>query len=87
MWYAYVLNSQKNGKNYIGITGDLKRRLTEHNTRSGGQYTSRNGPFKLIFYEAFLNKKDAGVQEKFYKTGYGREVLKEKLQNYFESLR
>lgn len=87
MWYVYVIKSLKNGKNYTGITGDLKRRLEEHNTGIGGYYSSRNRPFELIYYEAFLDKKDASVQEKFYKTGYGREVLKGKLRNYLRSPR
>lgn len=82
-----MINSLKNRKNYTGMTGDLGRRITEHNSKLGGYYTSRNGPFKLIYYEAFLDKKDAGIQEKFYKTGYGREVLKGKIKNYLESSR
>ena len=85
MWYVYIINSLKNGKNYTGMTGDLKRRLTQHNSKKGGQYSSRNGPFRLIFYEAFLNKQDAYLQEKFYKSGYGKEVLTGKLKNYLDS--
>lgn len=87
MWYVYVISSLKNGKNYTGITSDLKRRIDEHNSKSGGYYTSRNSPFKLIYYEAFLDKRDASIQEKFYKSGYGREVLQGKVKNYLESLR
>ncbi|PIV51725.1 hypothetical protein COS18_02170, partial [Candidatus Falkowbacteria bacterium CG02_land_8_20_14_3_00_36_14] len=37
-------------------------------------------PFKLIFYETFTEKKDATAQKVFYKSGYGREVLKGKLK-------
>ena len=84
MWYVYVLKSKKSGKLYTGLTGDLKRRFTEHNLQRGGYYTKRNAPFELIFYEAYLDKKDAVNAEKFFKSGYGREVLKEdKLKNYF----
>lgn len=86
MWYIYVLRSEKNNKLYTGFTGDLKRRFSEHNSKKGGKHTSRNAPFRLIFYEAYLNKKDAMVAEKFFKSGYGREVLKkDKLKNYFEN--
>lgn len=81
MWYTYVLISLKNKRRYTGITSDLKQRLEEHNSGIGGEYTSKNRPFKLVFYEAFLAKKDAEKQERFYKTGYGREVLKEKIEN------
>lgn len=84
MWYVYVIKSLKNGRLYVGSTSDLKRRFKEHNGGIGGKYTKDNGPFKLIFYEAFLDKKDATKDELFFKTGYGREVLKNKLTNYFK---
>ncbi len=62
------------------MTNDLRRRFIEHNSGIGGEYTKKNRPFKLVFYEAFLTKIDAEKQEKFYKTGYGREVLKDKIK-------
>ncbi len=40
--------------------------------------------YKLIFYEAYINKLDAHKAEKFFKSGYGKEVLKDKLENYFK---
>ena len=70
---------------YVGSTNDIKRRLKEHNDGVGGKYTKDNRPFKLVFYEAFLNKKDAMKDELFFKTGYGREVLKNKLKNYLQN--
>ena len=84
MFYVYVLESLKNGRLYTGRTNDLKRRFKEHNSKKGGVYTSNNSPFKLIFYEAYLNKKDAVEAELFFKSGYGREVLRDKLKNYFK---
>lgn len=84
MYYTYCLQSVKNNKLYIGYSSDIKRRLAEHNSNRGGDFTSKNGPWKLIFYEAFLDKKDAENQERFYKKGYGREVLKGKLKNYLK---
>jgi len=85
MWYVYVLQSKKNGKLYTGLTNNLKRRFSEHNSKKGGKYTSWNTPFKLIFYETYLDKRDAMSAEKFFKSGYGREVLKkDKLKYYFE---
>ena len=87
MWYLYVLRSCMDGKLYVGMTGDLRKRVREHNAKIGGQYTRRNGPFTLIFYEAYLEKQDAAEAEKFFKSGYGREVLKkDKLRRYFEKM-
>ena len=67
------------------MTNDLNRRFKEHNKKRGSIYTSKNAPFDLIFYEAYLNKKDASEAELFFKSGYGREVLKDKLKNYFNN--
>jgi len=85
MWYAYILESLKSRRLYVGSTDGLKRRFKEHNDGRGGKYTSKQGKFKLIFYEAYLNKKDAQKAEKFFKTGYGREILKDKLEFYFKN--
>jgi putative endonuclease len=87
MWYTYCIISIKNNRLYIGYTGDLRRRITEHNSKKGGVYTSHNAPFKLIYYEAFLNKKEANQQEKFYKSGYGKEVLKNKIAETLNSFK
>jgi putative endonuclease len=81
MFYFYVLKFKKNNKFYYGYTSNLKRRIQEH--KSGrSAFTSKNGPFDLIFYEAYINKNDAKEAEKYFKTGHGREVLKSKLKNY-----
>jgi len=81
MYYVYCLQSQKNNKLYIGYTSNLKKRFQDHNDNLGGSFTSKNGPWKLIYYEAFSNKKDAQEQETYYKTGFGRETIKKKLKN------
>lgn len=80
MYYFYVLRFKNNGKLYKGVTGDLKRRVAEHKRGESG-FTSRNGLFELIFYEAYINKKDAEEAERYFKTGHGREILKDKLKN------
>ncbi len=54
--------------------------MKEHD-KGESPYTSKRRPYKLIFYEAFTNKTDALKDEKFFKSGYGREVLKGKLSN------
>lgn len=84
MFYTYVLKSRKNGKKYIGSTDNLKRRVKEHNDGIGGVYTKNNRPFDLIYYEAYVNYSDAKKSEKFYKTGYGREVLTGKLESFLK---
>lgn len=79
-FYVYIIKSLKDKKLYIGKTRNLIKRIRRHNR---GEVLSTKGrkPFKLIYYEAFNNKTDAGRDELFFKTGYGREVLKKKLKN------
>ncbi len=79
MYYVYVLYSIKSKRLYIGYTQNLKQRIEEHNKGVGGTYTKNNRPFVLVFYEAFRAKEDATKQERFYKSGYGREVLNAKI--------
>ena len=88
MWYTYILQSIKNKSLYVGVTNNLVRRFKEHNQGIGGEYTKNNKPFKLIFYEAYLKKEDAYRAERFFKSGYGREVLKkDKLKSYFKEIK
>ena len=81
MYYTYILKSERIQKLYIGYTSNLKKRLKEHNQNKSNSYTYKTGPYRLVFYEAFLSKQDAQKQEKFYKTGYGREILRGKIAN------
>lgn len=80
MYYVYVLKSDKSGKLYKGSTENLKERFTNHN--SGKVASTKNGrSWKLVYYEAFISKKDARREELFLKTGKGRDRLKYLLQN------
>ncbi len=83
MFYVYVLRSLKNGSLYIGYTADLKKRFKEHNNGEN-MSTKPFTPYRIIFYEAFLNRTDAKNREEYLKSGYGRRTLKTTLGRYFE---
>lgn len=80
MYYVYILQSLKDGNLYTGFTKDLKKRVDYH---SHGMSIATKGrlPIKLIYYEAYLNEKDARVREIFLKSGRGREVIRKQLNN------
>jgi len=78
MWFAYALQSQADGWLYIGMTSDLKRRLEEHN-RGYNRSTRSRRPFELFYVEECTSRKEAREQEKFLKSGKGREFLRQKL--------
>lgn len=80
MWFTYVIRSIKNKRLYTGYTSDINRRFKEHNLKIGGTYTSKNAPFDLIFFEAYKDKRDATEAERYFKTGHGREILKDKIK-------
>lgn len=82
MFYVYVLRSEKFDENYIGYTTDLKRRFIEHN-QGLNLSTKRYRPWKIIYYEACVNKKDAERREKYLKTTQGGRLLKRRLKEYF----
>ena len=82
MFYTYILKSQKDGKNYIGFTKNLKLRFEQHQ-KGLVESTKNRRPLKLIYYEACLIQDDATKREKYFKTHYGKMFLKKRLKSYF----
>lgn len=75
MFYVYVLKSSRNAKRYVGFTSKHpEERLIEHNN-GANKFTSRNGPFKLIYSEKIETKTEAIRRENFLKSGQGRKFL------------
>jgi len=85
MYYVYILLSKKDNKLYIGCTNNLIKRLGQHNSKKVESTKSR-APFKLIYYEAYINEKNAFRREKFYKSGRGHEVIQRVLKETLENL-
>ena len=63
MLFVYLLKSLKDESLYIGLTNDLERRLVEHNNSGLPGYTNKHKPFKLVYYESYLNETDAKERE------------------------
>jgi putative endonuclease len=78
MFYTYVLKSKKDSKLYVGFTNDLRKRVKEHN-EGLVEATKKRLPFDLIYYEAGLNRNKAVQREKYFKIGFGRRFLKNRL--------
>jgi len=58
------------GEKYIGVTNDLKQRLTQHNSGQT-KTTKNNGVYKIIWYCAFNNKPRAYDFERYLKSSSG----------------
>lgn len=72
---TYVLLSEKDGMFYVGSTGNLERRLTEHFNGKSKSTASRR-PLRLIFTEYYLSKQDVIRREKYFKTTAGKKTLR-----------
>jgi len=80
-YYVYILQSLKVNTFYIGHTSDLRKRIKQHNSGTNSA-TKPHIPYKLIFYEAFLNRIDAKNREEYLKSGYGRKTIKTLLNRF-----
>jgi len=62
MFFIYLLKSDQGEHFYIGYSANLRRRLSEHH--QGKVYsTKRFQPWKLVYYEAYLDEVQAKNRE------------------------
>ena len=80
MYYVYIIQSIHRKRLYKGSTTDLPRRIGEHNLGNVSS-TKAYVPWKLVYYEAFLNKTDALREELFLKSGKGKDRIKYLLES------
>jgi len=83
MYYVYLLESLIDRSWYIGYSSDLKKRFYSHH-KGENKATKNKRPWKLIYYEAYLNRLDAKGREKFLKSGSGRRFIKKQLSRYLK---
>ncbi len=81
MFYTYILKSKKNDRLYTGSTNDLRKRLKQHNDGKSN-FTKRDKPYEIIYYEACMNENDARSRELQLKSGYGKRYLKNRLRSF-----
>lgn len=79
MYFLYVLRSEKDNSLYKGISNDPSRREKEHN-QGKNLSTKSKIPWELDYVEVCKDRKEAREKEVYYKTGSGRETLKELLK-------
>ena len=62
MWYIYILECS-DGTLYTGITTDVNRRLSEHNSGKGAKYTMTRRPVVLKALFEAKNRSEASKEE------------------------
>lgn len=78
MYYTYILLSSKFHKFYYGSTKNLKNRLELHNSGKV-KSTKPHLPWKLVWYGAFENEKQARNFELYLKSGSGKAFAYKRL--------
>ena len=83
--FVYLLESIESDHLYVGYYPEnVGERLKKHN--NGEVFSTKSyRPWELVFYEAYLNQKDALRREKYLKTNQGARMLKLMLREYRES--
>jgi putative endonuclease len=59
--YVYILTNRPNGIQYVGVTSDLVRRISEHRSGFVDGFTKRHGLKRLVYFELF-NDIQAAIQ-------------------------
>ena len=81
MYFVYLLQSLKNKGLYVGCASNLKKRIDEHNNGKSF-HTKQYKPWRLLYLEGFISKKDAFGREKSLKLhAQGLCRLKERLRD------
>ncbi len=75
MFFVYAIKSHVDERIYVGITTDVSKRLSEHNS---GKTKSTKGykPWRMIYAESLPSRFEARRREKYLKSGVGKEFLK-----------
>ena len=61
--WMYILECA-NGSYYCGSTNNLERRLRQHQSGRGANYTRKHGPVRLVYIEEYARVQDAFYREK-----------------------
>ena len=75
-FYVYILASKPNGTLYIGVTGNLLRRMEEHKGHLLEGFTSKYNVTKLVYAERYDTFLDAVTREKQLKAWQRKWKLK-----------
>ena len=62
MNYTYILECS-DGSFYTGWTNNLEKRINCHNKGKGAKYTRGRLPLKLVYFEEFIEERDAQKRE------------------------
>jgi len=82
MAYAYILESLRDGRYYIGSTIDIEKRLIDHK-KGLTSTTKRFGGVKLVFSQEYSTIKEARIIERKLKNLKRKDYLKKIIEDGF----
>ena len=77
-YYAYILQSQSAGMNYVGSTHDLANRVRHHNDPDNPKHKTTGkfkGPWELVYHEEYPTRSEAMIREKKIKSWKSRRMI------------
>ena len=77
---VYVLRNPE-GRLYVGHTGDLERRLAEHEA-GASRWTASHGPWELVHSEQYDTRGAAMAREKALKVGRLNQDLRQQVERF-----
>lgn len=80
MFYLYIIKSTSKNYNYLGVTNNLDRRFSEHNS-GGSKSTKPYRPFVILHKEEYKTLSEARKREWFLKCTPEGGKLKRKILN------
>ena len=75
MYFVYAISSLERNYIYVGLTDNIERRLSEHNSGKNKK-TKPYAPFVVIYFEECGSRIEARIKEKYFKSGSGKEKLR-----------
>jgi len=63
-YYVYIVTNIYRTTFYIGVTNDLNKRVSQHNDKTGSNFTSKYNVCDLVYFEIFNEIEQAIAREK-----------------------
>ena len=76
MYFVYIIQSSLTKEYYKGLTDNIDRRIKQH-FKGQTLFAKHRLPLRLIHVEICADRITARKLEKFFKSGYGREIIAE----------
>jgi putative endonuclease len=74
-YYVYIMTNAHNTVLYTGVTNELQRRVIEHKSGKGSEFTKKDNLTRLIYFESGDDINVAIAREKQIKAGSRKKKI------------